>query len=57
MAASSTLAHRIQFQIGIVIAAVIVGVTLLAYQFSIAGMRKDALDNLLTFISLRSNHD
>jgi diguanylate cyclase (GGDEF)-like protein len=57
MAASPTLAHRIQLQIGLVIAAVIVGVTLLAYQFSIAAMRQDALNNLLSFVSLRSNHD
>ncbi len=57
MAATRTLAHRIQFQIGIVIAVVIVAVTLLAYQFSIASMRKDALVNLLTFVTLRSTHD
>jgi diguanylate cyclase (GGDEF)-like protein len=57
MAAPSTLAHRIQFQIGIVIAAVIVGVTLLAYQFSIASIRKDALENLQTLVSLRATHD
>ena len=57
MATARTLAHRIQFQIGIVIAVVIVAVTLLAYQFSIASMRKDTLDNLLTFVSLRSTHD
>jgi diguanylate cyclase (GGDEF)-like protein len=57
MAASSTLAHRIQLQIGLVIAAVIVGVTLLAYQFSISAMRNDALNNLRTFVSLRSTHD
>lgn len=57
MAATSTLAQRIQIQIGIVIAAVIVGVTLLAYQFSIAGMRQDTLDNLRTFASLRATYD
>ena len=57
MAKPSTLAHRIQFQIGLVIAAVIVGVTLLAYQFSIAGMRNDALNNLRTFVGLRANQD
>ena len=57
MAATSTLAHRIQLQIGLVIAAVIVAVTLLAYQFSIATMRRDTLDNLLTFASLRANQD
>jgi diguanylate cyclase (GGDEF)-like protein len=57
MATPSTLAHRIQFQIGIVIAAVILGVSLLAYQFSIEGMKSDALSNLLTFVSLRANQD
>ncbi len=57
MAATSTLAHRIQLQIGLVIAAVIVAVTLLAYQFSIASMRRDMLDNLLTFASLRASQD
>jgi diguanylate cyclase (GGDEF)-like protein len=57
MATPSTLAHRIQLQIGLVIAAVIMGVTLLAYQFSIAGMRQDALNNLRTFVSLRSGQE
>jgi diguanylate cyclase (GGDEF)-like protein len=57
MASPSTLAHRIQLQIGIVIAAVILAVTMLAYQFSIESMKSDALNNLLTFVSLRASQD
>jgi len=57
MAAPSTLAHRIQLQIGVVIAGAIMVGALLAYQFSISAMREDLLNDLLTFVSLRSNQD
>lgn len=57
MVTTSTLARRIQIRIGVVIAVVIAGVTLLAYQFTISRVRKDTLDSLLTFVSLRSVHD
>ena len=57
LAAPSTLAHRIQFQIGIVIAAAIVGATLLVYQFSIASLRTDALEQLQALVSLRASHE
>lgn len=52
-----TLAQRIQLQIGAVIAVVILGISVLAYQFSLNSTRQDALANLLTFISLRSAHE
>lgn len=55
--ASLSIARRIQFQIGLVIAVVIVGVTLLAYQNSIRSMREEALDGLFASITQRSNHD
>lgn len=55
--ASLSIARRIQFQIGLVIAVVIVGVTLLAYQNSIRSMREEALDSLFASITQRSNHD
>ena len=57
MAAPSKLAHRIQLQIGLVIAVVIIGVTLVAYQFSISAMREDTVGDLLTFVSLRATSD
>jgi diguanylate cyclase (GGDEF)-like protein len=57
MGQTSTLAQRIQIRIGLVTSVVIVAVTLLAYQFSIGNMQRDALVNLLTFVNLRSTHD
>ena len=55
--ASASLAYRIQFQIGVVIALVTLGVTLLAYQHSIRTSRQDALNSLSSSITLRAAHD
>ncbi|QDL53986.1 bifunctional diguanylate cyclase/phosphodiesterase [Rhodoferax aquaticus] len=54
---SLSIARRIQFQIGLVIAVVIACVTLLAYQNSIHSMREEVLDSLFSAITQRSNHD
>ncbi|MBK7687229.1 MAG: EAL domain-containing protein [Rhodocyclaceae bacterium] len=54
---TSKIARRIQFQIGLVIAMVIVAVTLLAYQTSIRNMREDALAGLVASMTNRANYD
>ena len=55
--ASSKIARRIQIQIGVVIALVIVAVTLLAYKTSIGNMREDALAGLVSLMTDRANYD
>ena len=55
--ASSKIARRIQIQIGVVIALVIVAVTLLAYKTSIRNMREDALAGLVSLMTDRANYD
>ena len=48
-----SLAGRIQVQIGLVIALVIIAVTLLSYEYSMGSMRKQTLDALGDSVSSR----
>ena len=52
-----SLARRIQLQIGVVIALVIIAVTLLSYQNSISSMRKQALEALSNQVSVHTELD